>query len=101
MVPTKTVQLVTIITEGMLENRIQEEILRLGARGYTTTSVHGKGTTGITANHWDGAQVKIETLVPPDVADKVLGYIKEHYFANYAITIYMQPVQVIREEKFG
>lgn len=96
------VRLVTIIAEPILKDRLLQEIHTLGAHGYTISEVHGEGTRGIHASQWQGGgNVKIETLVSPEVADRIMEAMTDHYFPNYAVIAYVHDVQVVRSEKFA
>lgn len=98
---TAPVKLVTIIAEGVLEARLLEELTHLGMRGYTRSEVSGHGTRGVTtAGYWDLHQVKIETLVSQHVAEQILDHVAGHYFADYAVIVYVSEVNVVRGEKF-
>ena len=96
-----TVRLVTIIAEPVLKDRLIHEIHTLGAHGYTISEVHGEGTRGIHASQWQGGNIKIETLVSPEVADRIMDAMADHYFPNYAVIAYATDVQVVRGEKFA
>ncbi len=96
-----TVRLVTIIAEPVLKDRLLHEIHACGAQGYTISEVHGEGTRGIHAGQWQGGgNVKIETLVSSDVADRIMNAMANHYFPNYAVIAYISDVQVMRGDKF-
>lgn len=95
-----TVRLVTIIAEPVLKDRLIHEIQALGAQGYTISEVHGEGTRGIHASQWQGGNIKIDTLVAPEVADRLMEAMADHYFPNYAVIAYVTDVQVVRGEKF-
>lgn len=99
----KTVQMkrVTIVAEALLAERLEEDILRLGASGYTTTEADGEGSRGVRANEWEGKNRKIETVVTPAVADKILDCLAEDYFPHFAVIAYMHDVEVVRGEKYG
>ncbi|MFQ3682318.1 P-II family nitrogen regulator [Roseiflexus sp.] len=96
-----TVRLVTIIAEPVLKDRLIHEIQALGAHGYTISEVHGEGTRGIHASQWQGGNVKIETIVSPEVAERIVEVVADQYFPNYAVIAYVIPVQVVRGEKFA
>ena len=96
-----TVRLVTIIAEPVLKDRLLHEIHALGAHGYTISEVHGEGTRGIHASQWQGGNVKIETLVSPEVADRIMDAMADHYFPTDAVIAYVSDVQVVRGEKFA
>ncbi|MCC5835897.1 MAG: hypothetical protein JJU20_14315 [Opitutales bacterium] len=91
---------VTIVTESLLVDRLQDDILRLGASGFTTTLAEGRGSRGVRASEWEGRNVKIETLVTPTVATRLLEHLAESYFENYAVIAYAHDVEVVRGEKY-
>lgn len=92
---------VTIISEALIAGRIQEDLLRLGASGYTTTKAEGRGSRGIRASQWEGRNEKIETVVTPEVADRICEALLANYFENFAVIAYVHDVEVIRGEKFA
>ncbi len=98
----KTVPLkeVTIVAEALLEERLLREIRELGAQGYTVGQVRGEGSRGVRASEWEGKNVRIETLVSAEVADRILTHIAEEYFEHYAVVAYLSDVQVVRGEKY-
>lgn len=95
-----TVNLVTIIAEGVLRERLIEDLQKLGSRGYTISEVSGHGTRGISEQFWQGHQVKIETLVNAAVADQILDYLHAHYFTDYSVIAYAFEVRVVRGDKY-
>ncbi|WP_298819479.1 P-II family nitrogen regulator [Chloroflexus sp.] len=95
-----TVKLVTIIAEAVLEERILHDLRQLGARGYTIGLARGEGTRGIHASDWEGKNLRIETLVAPEIADQILQHLATHYFPHFAVIAYTTDVQVVRGTKF-
>jgi nitrogen regulatory protein P-II 2 len=100
MTTTTPITLVTIIAEGVLRERLLDDLRDLGAHGYTVSEVHGHGQSGISAMFWSGAQVRIETLVGPPIADQIMAYLQAHYFETYSVIAYTTEVRVIRAEKY-
>jgi nitrogen regulatory protein P-II 2 len=99
--PNTNIQLVTIIAEGLLRDRLIDDLTRLGARGYTIQGeVHGHGTRGVTERFWHGSQIRIESLVSAATADKLLHHLQEAYFADYSVVAYATDVRVMRPEKY-
>lgn len=98
---TTPITLITIVAEGVLRDRLLRELLRLGARGYTVSEVHGHGQSGISEQFWTGAQVRIEVLVAPAVADRIMAHLHEHYFDTYSVIAYLAEVRVARAEKYN
>ncbi|MGQ9550651.1 MAG: P-II family nitrogen regulator [Roseiflexus sp.] len=95
-----TVRLVTIIAEPVLKDRLIHDIQVLGVHGYTISEVHGEGTRGIHASQWQGGNIKIETLVSSETADRLMEAMAVRYFPNYAVIAYVTDVQVVRSDKF-
>jgi hypothetical protein len=91
---------VTIIAEAVLEERLVREIKHLGARGYTLTQARGEGSRGVRASEWEGQNIKLESLVSADVADRILAHLAEHYFPLYAVVAYVENVEVVRGDKY-
>ncbi len=92
--------LVTIISERILKDEILEKIEELGAKGYTMTDASGEGSRGIRASSWEGKNLKIETVVSREVGNKIIDFIADSYFENYAVITYAHPVKVVRGDKY-
>ena len=96
----KTLHLLTIIAEEALARSIEKEIEELGAKGYTSSTVSGKGLTGLRDNQWEGENIKIETIVSEEVCMQVLDHLREKYFDRYALIAFYFPVHVVRPNHF-
>jgi hypothetical protein len=90
-----TVRLVTIVASSELWDRIESDLRRLGAGGYTFMSPNGRGEHGVRS---DGrlvcGNVRVEAIVSVDVADAIF----EHIVAKYSgdqLTAYAQDVDTI------
>jgi nitrogen regulatory protein PII len=95
-----SLKLVTIVAEAVLEERLARALLSLGAKGYTLSEVRGRGARGVRAGEPD-VNVKIEAVVTPEVADRILAHLAERYFADYAVIAYVETVTVVRGEKYA
>lgn len=93
-------QLLTIVAEAALEQRLIGDLKRLGASGYTAGHVRGEGRTGRHLQYLTGPSVELETIVKDDVAEAILSHIAETYFEKYAIVAWLTPVSVLRPERF-
>lgn len=93
-------KLVTIIAEPVLEPRITQELRRLGASGFTVVEGRGQGSRALHAAEIPGINVRIETIVPTDVADRIVEYIAQHYFTDYEVIAYLSDVSVVRGDKY-
>jgi nitrogen regulatory protein PII len=98
----KTVPLkkVTIVAEAFLEERILRAIREGGARGYTLAEVRGEGSRGVRASDWEGKNVRVEALVPPEVAERILAHVAEVYFPHFAVVAWVEDVVVVRGDKY-
>lgn len=98
----KTVPLcmVTIIAEVAIKERILGDIRRLGAHGYTLTDAEGEGSRGRRVGELLGANFRLESIVSPEVADRILQLLTEDYFNSYAIIAYLSTVSVVRGDKY-
>ena len=97
---------VVIITERILLDRVAEIIEAQGATGYTYVSAGGKGSRGKrTQNRAQvsglGVNVKIEVLTSKLTAEAIADAVAEEFFENYSGITYLEPVEIIRPEKFA
>lgn len=93
-------QLVTIITEPVIEHKIIEDIKKCGAKGYSVSSVRGEGTTGNRSLDLNGPSIRLETVVTDKVAEKILQMLADHYFDRYATVAWITPAHVARPGRF-
>jgi nitrogen regulatory protein P-II 2 len=91
---------VTIITEGILREKMVELIRKHGATGYTLTKVEGEGSRGVRASDWEGRNICVETLVTAEVADIVLEELNTTFFEDYSVIAWLSEVNVLRGDKF-
>jgi len=97
---TASMKLITIFAEHVLKDRLISDLLRLGATGYSAGDVEGVGNRG-TPIAWQGPNVRIETIVPPAVADRILAALENDYLRDYAVVVWVGTVEVLRPEKFS
>ncbi|MDX2120899.1 MAG: transcriptional regulator [Gemmatimonadota bacterium] len=93
--------LVTIIAEHVLREPLTADLRRLGARGYSIGEVEGEGTRGLHTQDWQGKNLRIETVVPAEVAAAILAHLAARYFDDYAMIAYTSTVAVLRSGKFA
>lgn len=97
---TTRLKLVTIIAESILEEKLVRALKQLGARGYTADTARGEGTRGLKGIDWEGQNVRIETLVSDEAAQRIMEHIAQHYFADYAVIVYSVDAEVLRSGKY-
>jgi nitrogen regulatory protein PII len=91
---------ITIIAEAYLEDRLIREVKQFGAKGYTLSTVKGEGSRGVRASEWEGGNIKLETIVSEEVADRILTQMAEVYFPHFAVIAYVENVEVVRGNKY-
>lgn len=94
-------QLITVVTEAVLESEIEKLLNEAGAKGYTISDVRGKGQQGFRSGDWkESANIQIQIICKPELGEKIVNNLREQFFENYNIIIYLSDVQVLRSEKF-
>lgn len=94
-------KLLTIITEAALEGTLTRDLERLGAHGYTITDARGKGRRGVRSAGWEASSnIRIEVLCDAETANAIATHLRENYYRDYAMTLFLVDVGVWRPEKF-
>jgi len=97
-----TRKLLTVITEAALEGTLARDIERLGAQGYTITDARGKGGRGVRNADWQvSGNIRLEVVCDDETAYAIAAHLKEHYYEDYAMILFMSDVWILRPEKFG
>ncbi len=69
-------KLVTIVASSEMRDRLEAQVVRLGAKGFTTLGTDGRGAHGKhRRGMFDSGNVRIEAIVAPGVADAMLDYV--------------------------
>ncbi len=97
---TVSLKLVVIVAEAVLEQQLVYDITRLGAKGYTLVRAEGQGHRGMRVGGLEGGNIRLETVVADEVAQKILERLAKHYFSNYAVIVYQSDVGVVRGDKY-
>jgi nitrogen regulatory protein P-II 2 len=96
-----SMKLVTIVCEAILEARVVELLQQVGTHGYTAFPVHGSGNQGErSADISEMANVQIQVVVKPAVAEVILNRLKSELFDSFAMVAYETDVRVLRPDKF-
>jgi hypothetical protein len=65
----ETRKLLTVITEAALESALCEELIQLGASGYTVTDARGRGSRGVRDAGWSSSgNIRIEVVCDTGIA---------------------------------
>ena len=94
--------LVTIICESFLEEKIISTARKVGILGYTIVEARGAGSRGLRDGDFEyDKNIKIEMLCKAETADILCDEIQKKYFKDFAVVIYKGTVFVSRPEKFN
>ncbi len=87
--------LLTIITETVLEDILLDEIVELGAVGYTVTDARGRGTHGTRAGRWtQGGNIRIDVVGNAALCKRIVDHLQAGYEQNYGLLMYTTPVEL-------
>ena len=94
-------KLITIVTEAALEDSLCEALPKLGAGGYTIVNARGRGSRGIRDAGWSSSgNIRVEVVCDPETAEKIATTLRERFYRDYAMIIYLGEVEVLRADKF-
>lgn len=92
---------IVVIAASMLETKILEEIMALGAKGYNCSKCVGKGRHELAEDPFTvGSRVRIEVLTTRPVAMAILEYVHRKQFGNYPMAAFIDTVLVDARDKF-
>jgi len=94
-------KMVVIVAEPVLESRLVTELRELGATGFSIVDGRGEGSRHAHASELPGSNVRIETIVPDDVAGRIMEHVSAHYFTNWSFIAYVTDVAVARRAKYS
>ncbi|MEI8227896.1 MAG: transcriptional regulator [Planctomycetota bacterium] len=95
-------KLVTVVGETVIMEDIAEEGMNHGAMGFTLSEVVGQGSRSArnVAATTGAKTMKLEFVVPTDVATAILTHVSHQYFEHYAIIAWLSDVSVVRGEQY-
>ena len=93
-------KLLTIACEGALEPRLIKDLLALGAKGYTVTDAHGTGPRNQRNGDLEGGNIRLEVVTDEVTLQKLIERLEEDYFPNYAVSVWLADVEVLRQERY-
>ena len=102
MVVLKTIRRVTVYADASLEALLVNRLMALGSTGYTVTDCRGRGEHETVENPFSSTynRVRIELLVQPEVAEKILTFLQAAHFKKQAVAACVETVQVAAAERF-
>ena len=94
-------KLVTIVCEAYARDAVTNLLREIGAHGYTLFAVEGEGSRGKRPGDIpEFANIQVEVVVSPAVADTLLTRLEKEFFPRYAMIAFEGEVRVLRKEKF-
>lgn len=93
-------KLVTIICEPVISQSVLSIGEHLGATGFTVTEVRGQGNGEKSSGEIPDIKSKIEIIVEPKVALKIMKTLAEQFFENYSLITYSSDISILRPQKF-
>ena len=94
-------KLVTVICEALVREPLLRLLSEVGAHGYTLFDVEGDGRQGRRSGEiQEYANIQVEVIVQPEVAEKLLERLQKEFFAKFAMVAYEADIHVLRKEKF-
>lgn len=87
--------LLTIISEAVLEDILVDEIMGLGAKGYTISDARGKGTHGTRAGRWtQGGNIRIEVVGNAALCGRIIERLQAAYEQDYGLLMFTTPIEL-------
>lgn len=86
-------KVVVLICEEALEGLVCVDILASGAKGYTVSTVRGRGNRGVRDAQWLlSSNVRFEVLCSEAAALRMIEVIERKYARHYGLVVYMHDV---------
>lgn len=88
-------QLLTILTEAVLEDILIEEIMALGAKGYTISDARGRGKHGLRSGNWSASSnIRIEVVGDAALCARIVERLKARYERDYGLLMFTTQVEL-------
>jgi nitrogen regulatory protein PII len=86
-------KVVVLICEEALESLVCTDILAAGAKGYTVSTVRGRGNRGVRDAAWLlSSNVRFEIMCDDEAARRLIDAVELKYAQHYGLIIYMHDV---------
>ena len=94
-------KLLTIICETDIERKLSDDVMALGAHGYTVTEARGRGAGGERDAAWGpSGNIRMEVICDAAVAQAIAERLRKNYFDHFSMVLYLSDVEVLRDDKF-
>lgn len=87
--------LLTIFTEAVLEDTLVDEIVALGAKGYSISEARGRGTHGLRTGKWTaGGNIRIEVVGDAPLCARIVERLQAGYERDYGLLMFTTQVEM-------
>jgi nitrogen regulatory protein P-II 2 len=93
-------KLLTVVAEASLESRLVSLVHQAGAKGHTVSPAHGEGPRGQRFGDMSGGNIRLETVITPEVAEVIIEGLEKDYFPFYAVSCWLSDVEVLRDDRY-
>ena len=91
----------TLVADPELAIKLSQEIVDMGATGFTETPGFGIGRRHVDAGNWSPRQqTRVEFILPFEICEQVVEYLRTRVMPNQHITICVETVEVARLTSF-
>jgi len=95
----------TVIAEFVLEQRLIETAVRLGAQGYTVHEVRGASYSGDGMHRREGAgdtdrTIEMKIICERAIAEAIAGQVLSEFAPNFSVRVLLSEVEVFRPGKY-
>jgi hypothetical protein len=96
-----SIRRLTVYAAVGLADDLINQFQKLGAKGYTCVEAKGRGDHGTVEDLWaHSSHIRIELLVQPQVADKIVDYLASPAMRAQSIAFTSEDVNVFNPEHF-
>jgi MFS superfamily sulfate permease-like transporter len=97
----KALKRVTIVADALLQDRLVNDITRLGVSGYTLIPCIGAGRRDLAAGGPPrDSQIRIEIVTPRSTSDAILDYLRRDILKEHQVTACVETVDVVNPDNF-
>ncbi len=91
---------VTVVAGDSLQGELAAKFVEFGASGYTAIACSGAGRTELASGNGSAnSQTRIEAVVPYDVADNIMSYLRS-VAREHRLTACVETVEVLEHDSF-
>ena len=90
-------KLLTVVTEGVVEERLLRDLRRLGVRGASRCEVRTSTRSG--QQEWEVHHVRIEALLDPQQVPRVMALLEKRYLPHYELQAWSRDVEALTSDR--